>query len=68
MHQDDQTLLQLEALFSAAPPQHLRKSLNKVLFRYLMCDENLYPDQKEVITDFYLLMEFLEKVEEEQKN
>lgn len=57
---------QLETLFSAAPPQQLRKSLNKVLFRYLMCDDNLYPDQKEVITDFYLLMEFLEKAEENE--
>jgi hypothetical protein len=59
----------LEELFQFSSPDQLKKSLMEILFSYL-CNTNVEdykPDMKEVVTDFYFLLKFLEIAEKDKK-
>ena len=55
----------LETLFQTAPPAYLRKSLTEIIFSYLSNTEleDYNPQIKEICTDFYCLLKFLEEAE-----
>jgi hypothetical protein len=56
---------ELELLFDIAPPPFLKKSLMEIFFSYL-CNtdnENYKREMKDIATDFYCLIQFLETVE-----
>jgi len=54
----------LEDLFSFAPPDTLRKSVNQVFYSYLIQNKTLPEDFKTIAEDFYLLVDFLEKADQ----
>lgn len=62
-------LAELIILFHLAPPPYLRKSLTDIFFSYLAHTESeaYKPEIREIATDFYLLLKFLEKAEGEWK-
>jgi hypothetical protein len=53
---------ELDELFTFAPPDELRRSVNQVYFSYLIHTEVLPQDYKKTMEDFYFLIDFLEKV------
>lgn len=58
-------LAELELLFDLAPPSSLKHSLTSLFFSYLCNTEakNYKEDMKEICTDFYCLLKFLEAAE-----
>ncbi len=60
----------LDILLQAAPPAYLRKSLTEILLAYLSNTEpeDYKPEIKEICTDFYCLLRFLEEAENLTKN
>ena len=58
---------ELENLFEFSPPPVLRKSLMDIFFSYLsnMEPADYKPELKEIATDFYFLLKFLDKAEKE---
>jgi len=55
----------LEVLLQTVPPAYLRKSLTEILLSYLSNTEpeDYKPEIKEICTDFYCLLKFLEEAE-----
>ena len=56
---------ELEALFNMVPPSALKKSITDIFFAYL-CNtevEDYKPEMKEIATDFYFMLRFLEVAE-----
>lgn len=58
-------LSELELLFDLAPPSSLKRSLTSLFFSYICNTEtkNYKEDMKEICTDFYCLLKFLEIAE-----
>lgn len=56
---------ELELLFDLSPPSFLKRNLTELFFSYL-CNtevENYKEEMKEICTDFYCLIKFLEVAE-----
>lgn len=64
---DNEALEQLKILFEFTTPYNLKKSLNSTLFAYLKenSESGLDSHFKQVVVDFELLLEFLDKLESE---
>lgn len=59
---------QLDNLMSFSPPEVLRKSLLRVYMQYIIHEhESLPMDFGEIAGDIYMLVEFLNRAEEELK-
>ena len=56
---------ELTDLFKIAPPERLQKSLLKLYFNYVGTTEDLHSDFREISSDIYFLINFLEKVKKE---
>lgn len=65
---DKQVVKELETLFSFAPPQTLRQSINKLFYSFLINSEVLPNDYKHITEDISFLISFLEIAEEHIKN
>jgi hypothetical protein len=66
---DHQSTPSLNDLFDFAEPGSLRRSLNHVFFDFLINNKDCLPADFETITgDFYVLIRFLDRVEQDQKN
>lgn len=62
---NSKVLEELEFLFDMVPPSYLKSSISELFFSYL-CNtdqEDLKPEIKEIATDFYCLIKFLEVAE-----
>lgn len=57
----------LEDLFLFAPPDTLRRSVNQVFYSYLIHNKTLPEDFETIAEDFYLLVDFLEKADQQTK-
>jgi hypothetical protein len=64
---NDKVIKELERLFEVSPPFTLRKSVTTIFFEYLSNTEvDLYESNlKEIASDFYFLIRFLEMAEKE---
>jgi hypothetical protein len=58
---DNQIINELDDLFTFAPPDELRRSINQVYFSYLIHTDVLPQDYKKTTEDIYFLIDFLEK-------
>ena len=62
------TINRLETLFEFASPESLRKSIHHVFFSFLINDKEILPnDFERISTDFYFLLDFLNNVQETEK-
>jgi hypothetical protein len=57
----------LEDLFEFVPPDKLRKSIQEIYFGYIDGTPDLHKDFKEISSDIYFLIDFLEKAHDNQK-
>jgi hypothetical protein len=64
---NDKVVKELEMLFEISPPFTLKKSVTTIFFEYLSnTDVEFYESNlKEIASDFYFLIKFLEKAEKE---
>lgn len=64
---DEEALEQLKELFEFTTPSNLRKSLQTTFFAYLseQADTGQDGNFKQVIQDYQLMLEFLDKLESE---
>ena len=62
---NEKLITALDTLLQTAPPAYLKKSLTEILFSYLSNTEleDYKPEIKEICTDFYCLLKFLEEAE-----
>jgi hypothetical protein len=62
---NERLIAALDVLLQTAPPSYLRKSLTEILLAYLSNTEpeDYKPEIKEICTDFYCLLKFLEEAE-----
>ncbi|GAB4251291.1 MAG: hypothetical protein Tsb0034_30320 [Ekhidna sp.] len=61
---DQKILNELKGLFEFVSPSVLRRNLEDLFFLHLSSeDENMLPNQKELIKNFYYLINFLNEVE-----
>lgn len=59
---------QLDLLVSRSSPDAIRKSILQVYMRYIISDYDALPgDFEDIACDFYLLIEFFTRVEEEMQ-
>ncbi|MCW3105016.1 MAG: hypothetical protein JWO09_3456 [Bacteroidetes bacterium] len=64
---DKKIVKDLEGLFSVAPPDTLRRSVNQVFYSYIINNKAL-PDELETIAeDFSMLVDFLEKADQQMR-
>lgn len=56
---------ELHELFKLAPPERLKKSLYELYFNYIGTAEELHHDFREISSDIYFLINFLEKIKKE---
>jgi hypothetical protein len=59
---------ELEELFDFVPPDKLRKSIQEIYFGYIDGASDLQRDFKEISSDIYFLIDFLEKAEMSRRN
>lgn len=64
---DKKIIKGLEDLFSFAPPDTLRRSINQVFYSYLIHNKTLPEDFETIAEDFYLLVDFLEKADQQSR-
>lgn len=57
----------LEELFSFVPPGNLKKSVNELFYSFLINNDVLPENYKEIAEDILLLIRFLEKAEDNIK-
>jgi hypothetical protein len=58
---------ELEQLFEFVPPDKLRKSIQEIYFGYIDGTPDLPHGFKEISSDIYFLIDFLEKAMNKQK-
>lgn len=65
---DQRILNELKDLFEFVNPSILRRNLEDLFFLHLTSEkEIILPNQKELITNFYYLINFLNEVESQQR-
>jgi hypothetical protein len=57
----------LKELFEIVPPEKLRKSIQEIYFHYIDGAPDLHSDFKEISSDIYFLISFLDKAHIKQK-
>lgn len=67
--ESDQLILnELKDLFQFVPPAKLRRSLEDIFFQHFSSqDEVCLPNQKEIVSNFYFLINFLNEVEDQKR-
>lgn len=66
---DQRILNELKDLLQFAPPGELRKSLEHTFFHIFMEEESpCLPNQKQIVSHYYYLINFLNEVERAVKN
>ena len=65
---DQKMLNELKDLFEFVPPGVLRRNLEDLFFLHLTSEHEIaLPNQKELISNFYYLINFLNEVEAEKR-
>ncbi len=59
---------ELDNLLNFSPPDAIRKSILKVYLQYIICEHEALPNDFEgVACDFYMLIDFFTRAEEEMR-